>query len=97
MSEAPSSAIMLFGTEEKVVPRKRLRAGPLACELDGGNLRYIRIGGSEAIRAIAFIVRDKDYGRKVSGRKVSGTVSGTNWVSGTVSGTNCLLRPAAGT
>ncbi len=62
MSEAPSSAIMLFGTEEKVVPRKRLRAGPLSCELDGGNLRYIRIGGKEAIRAIAFIVRDQDWG-----------------------------------
>jgi hypothetical protein len=62
MSEAPSRAIMLFGTEEKVTPRKPLRAGPLACELDGGNLRYVRIGGKEAIRAIAFIVRDKDWG-----------------------------------
>ena len=39
-----------------------LRAGPLTCELDGGNLRYIRIGGKEAIRAIAFIVRDQDWG-----------------------------------
>ncbi len=62
MAEGPSRAIMLFGTEEKVVPRKMLRAGPLSCELDGGNLRYIRIGGKEAIRAIAFIVRDKDWG-----------------------------------
>jgi hypothetical protein len=62
MSEAPSRAIMLFGTEEKVTPRRQLSAGPLACELDGGNLRYIRIGGQEAIRAIAFIVRDKDWG-----------------------------------
>jgi len=62
MSDAPSRAIMLFGTEEKVVPRRTLRAGPLSCELDGGNLRYVRIGGTEAIRAIAFIVRDKDWG-----------------------------------
>ncbi len=62
MAKAPSRAIMLFGTEEKVVPRRTLRAGPLSCELDGGNLRYIRIGGREAIRAIAFIVRDKDWG-----------------------------------
>jgi hypothetical protein len=62
MSEAPSRAIMLFGTEEKVTPRRALSAGPLSCELDGGNLRYVRIGGKEAIRAIAFIVRDRDWG-----------------------------------
>jgi D-apionolactonase len=62
MAEGPSRAIMLFGTEEKVEPRRMLRAGPLSCELDGGNLRYVRIGGKEAIRAIAFIVRDKDWG-----------------------------------
>jgi hypothetical protein len=62
MSDAPSRAIMLFGTEEKVTPRKSLSAGPLSCELDGGNLRYIRIGGREAVRAIAFIVRDRDWG-----------------------------------
>ncbi len=62
MTDAPSRAIMLFGTEEKVTPRKVLSAGPLSCELDGGNLRYVRIGGREAIRAIAFIVRDQDWG-----------------------------------
>ena len=57
MRHAPSRAVALFGTEEKVTPRKTLRAGPLTCELDGGNLRYVRIGGKEALRAIAFIVR----------------------------------------
>jgi hypothetical protein len=60
--DAPSRAVALFGTEEKVSPRKMLRAGPLTCELDGGNLRYVRIGGKEALRAIAFIVRDKNWG-----------------------------------
>jgi len=62
MTVAPSRAVALFGTEEKVSPRKVLRAGPLTCELDGGNLRYVRIGGKEALRAIAFIVRDKNWG-----------------------------------
>jgi hypothetical protein len=62
MTEAPPRAIALFGTEEKVSPRKMLRAGPLTCELDGGNLRYIRVGGREALRAIAFVVRDKNWG-----------------------------------
>ena len=62
MGDAPSRAVALFGTEEKVTPRKTLRAGPLTCELDGGNLRYVRIGGKEALRAIAFIVRDRNWG-----------------------------------
>jgi hypothetical protein len=53
---------MLFGTEEPVTPPKLLRAGPLTCELEAGNLRYIRVAGREALRALAFIVRDKDWG-----------------------------------
>ena len=31
-------------------------------ELDAGNLRHIRLGGVEAIRAITFIVRDRNWG-----------------------------------
>jgi hypothetical protein len=62
MSPAPSRAIMLFGTEEPVAPAKTLRAGPLTCELEAGNLRYVRVAGIEAMRAIAYIVRDKDWG-----------------------------------
>jgi hypothetical protein len=62
MTSAPSRAVMLFGTEEPVAPPKLLRAGPLTCELEGGNLRYIRVAGKEALRALSFIVRDKDWG-----------------------------------
>jgi D-apionolactonase len=62
MSETPSRAVALFGTEEKVTPRNVLRAGPLTCELDGGNLRYIKVGGREALRAVAFMVRDRNWG-----------------------------------
>jgi D-apionolactonase len=62
MTSAPSRAVMLFGTEEPVTPPKLLRAGPLTCELEAGNLRYIRVAGREALRALAFIVRDKDWG-----------------------------------
>jgi hypothetical protein len=62
MSNPPSLAIKLFGTEEPVAPLRTLRAGPLTVELDGGNLRYIRINGIEAIRGIAFLARDKDWG-----------------------------------
>ncbi len=57
-----SPAIALFGTEEPVAEPRRLEAGPLECLLEGGNLRRIRIAGQEAIRAIAFITRDRDWG-----------------------------------
>ena len=48
---APSRAIKLFGTEEPVGETTALSAGALEATLDSGNLRYIRIGGKEAIRA----------------------------------------------
>ena len=62
MTSAPSRAVMLFGTDEPVTPPRLLRAGPLTCELEAGNLRYIRVAGKEALRALSFIVRDKDWG-----------------------------------
>ncbi|WP_158814641.1 hypothetical protein [Methylocapsa sp. S129] len=62
MSEEPSRHIRLFGTEQLVPPPRMLRAGELAAELEAGNLRYIRFGGIEMIRAISFIVRDKNWG-----------------------------------
>ena len=62
MSNIPSRAICLFGTDEPVRSPRFLRAGNLTAELEAGNLRYIRFDGAEALRAISFIVRDKDWG-----------------------------------
>lgn len=58
----PSLALRLFGTEEPVPECPTLRAGPLEASLDAGNLRHIKIGGVEAIRAVSFIVRDRNWG-----------------------------------
>jgi hypothetical protein len=58
----PSRAVTLFGTDEQVVGPRLLKAGDLSVELDGGNLRHIRFGGVEIIRAISFIVRDRNWG-----------------------------------
>ncbi|MEJ8573975.1 hypothetical protein [Microbaculum marinum] len=58
---SPSRAIRLFGTEEPVVQPTVLTAGPLQASLDAGNLRYIRVGGAEALRAIAFLSRDRNW------------------------------------
>jgi hypothetical protein len=61
MTTFPARAIMLFGTEQPVPRPKVLRAGPLTVELENGNLRYIRFHGVEVLRAVAFLVRDKNW------------------------------------
>ena len=73
MSTTPSRAIMLFGTEQPVAPPKTLRAGPLTVELENGNLRYVRYRGIEVLRAISFLVRDRNwatYGAAIDNLKV---------------------------
>ena len=62
MSNAPSLAVRLFGTDEPVAPLRIVRAGALTAELDTGNLRHIRYAGVEILRAISFIVRDRNWG-----------------------------------
>ena len=62
MAAEVSRPVRLCGTE-KVDPASRvLKAGPLSVELENGALRYVRLGGSEMIRAIAFLVRDENWG-----------------------------------
>ncbi len=55
-------AVKLVGTTVPESKSRRLAAGPLSAELDNGQLRYIRIGGVEVLRAIAFLVRDENWG-----------------------------------
>ncbi|WP_353476615.1 hypothetical protein PVT71_27895 (plasmid) [Salipiger sp. H15] len=62
MTDQPSRDIRLFGTDEPVQPPRLLRAGPLSAELEAGNLRYIRYGGAEVLRAVSYVVRDRDWG-----------------------------------
>jgi D-apionolactonase len=62
MTETPARSVRLFGTDQPVTPPRVLKAGPLTAELEAGNLRYIRFSGLEMIRAISFIVRDKNWG-----------------------------------
>lgn len=60
--KAPARAIKLFGTAVPDGKRRALAAGPLTAMLDNGALRYIRYGGIEVIRGIAYLVRDKNWG-----------------------------------
>ena len=58
----PSRSVKLTGTEQPDVIGQILIAGPLSAEFDNGNLRYIRFNGVEVLRAIAFLVRDENWG-----------------------------------
>jgi len=72
---APSAALRLYGTEEPVEAPRLLVAGPLAAELEDGNLRYVRFHGREMIRAMSYIVRDRNWGTyrpTISGLTVEG-------------------------
>lgn len=62
MTKTPSRSICLFGTEEPVEAPIILKAGPLSAEFEAGNLRYVRFHGVEMIRALSYIVRDRDWG-----------------------------------
>src|SRR6202047_1023499 len=62
MPYAISDSIRLYGTNEAVEPPRILQAGPLTVEFEAGNLRYIRYRGHEMIRAVSFVVRDKNWG-----------------------------------
>ncbi len=54
-------AALLYGTDETPAPARVLRAGPLSAELERGNLRYVRVGGIEIMRAISFLVRSRSW------------------------------------
>ena len=52
----------LYGTRSVEAEPVRLSAGALSADFVNGNLRTIRHGGVEVLRAIAYIVRDRDWG-----------------------------------
>lgn len=57
-----ADAFLIYGTRVVEAEPVRLRAGPLSADFVNGNLRSIRYGGIEVLRAIAYIVRDRDWG-----------------------------------
>ncbi len=57
-----ADAFLLYGTRVVEAEPVRLSAGALSADFVNGNLRSIRYGGIEVLRAIAYIVRDRDWG-----------------------------------
>ncbi|RWN32345.1 hypothetical protein [Mesorhizobium sp.] len=57
-----ADAFLLYGTPAVEAEPVKLHAGALTADFANGNLRTIRHGGIEVLRAIAYIVRDRDWG-----------------------------------
>ncbi len=55
-------AFALYGTHEAEEHPLHLTAGRLSADLANGNLRTIRYDGVEVLRAISYLVRDRDWG-----------------------------------
>lgn len=55
-------AAAIFGTTEAPPERREVRAGPVSAVFEASALRDIRFHGVEAVRAIAFLVRDASWG-----------------------------------
>lgn len=53
---------LICGTRAAETEPAWLTAGPLSADFVNGNLRTIRHGGTEVLRAISYIVRDRDWG-----------------------------------
>ena len=56
------SLIAWYGTVAAIPEARLLVAGDLVAELVDGNLRAIRFQGIEVLRAVAYVVRDADWG-----------------------------------
>lgn len=52
----------LYGTRETETSSVRLTAGRLAVDFKDGNLRTISYDGMEVLRAVSYLVRDRDWG-----------------------------------
>jgi len=74
-----SRAVKLFGTDVADSKGKSLQAGAISAMLDNGALRYIKLGDVEVLRAIAFLVRDENWGTftpKIANLKISKSRAG---------------------
>jgi hypothetical protein len=61
---ASTSQLELLRRGSSDPPRERrlLHAGPVSCELDGVDLRYVRVGDVEILRRLYVAVRDRNWG-----------------------------------
>ena len=58
-------ALIYYGTESPNPPQRILSAGPVTATFESGQLRWIKVGSTEVLRSIAFVVRDRAWGTPV--------------------------------
>jgi hypothetical protein len=58
---APPVNVVRYGREEALPKRRVLRAGPVTAVLEGGDLRYVRLGEEETVRRVYGAVRDQNW------------------------------------
>jgi hypothetical protein len=58
----PSRFEIWYGRDEPPVETRELKAGPLAAQLEGIDLRYVHIGSVEGVRRLFVAVRDAAWG-----------------------------------
>jgi hypothetical protein len=51
-----------YGRDEPPTARRQVRAGAVAAEIEGPDLRYVRVGGVEVVRRLYAAVRDRNWG-----------------------------------
>lgn len=54
--------LALYGTAQPPAPVQTIRQGQATLDLQGGALRHLRVGDTEIIRSVAFLLRDRDWG-----------------------------------
>jgi len=57
-----SDPVSLYGTSQQPAPLERLSHGDVAVTLQDGALRHLAVRGTEIIRSVAFLARDRDWG-----------------------------------
>lgn len=62
MSRSRTTTEIRYGSNAELPKRRTLHAGPLTTELEGADLRYVRVGDVEIVRRLYFAVRDRDWG-----------------------------------
>src|SRR5262245_47055627 len=80
-SAKATRGVKLFGTEVADSKGRILEAGAISVMLDNGALRYVKLGDVEVLRAIAFLVRDENWGTftpKISNLKILKNRAGFN-------------------
>ncbi len=57
-----TDSFLIYGTRESERLPERLTSGKLSIDLSDGNLRSITYDGIEVLRAVSYLVRDRDWG-----------------------------------